>query len=187
MKILLTDIGQGRLSIAPELLNSSVRLHCRHHHRQYHSCSTSRSGPTPVCLLPLNTLQIRWQALSYASASPTPKSHLRHCRMASLLHILHPGAKIPSHSPSCTTSSYLRHKLSPPARGSMQRTETTSLPATSLIFSSRPLVPTTTLHRVLYRACKVPAFLLWLAAVAFATTNHWIKHTSCFSNTSRPP
>ncbi|THZ51937.1 hypothetical protein D6C88_09726 [Aureobasidium pullulans] len=33
----LHHLYTGRLSIAPELLNSSVRLHCRHHHRQCHS------------------------------------------------------------------------------------------------------------------------------------------------------
>lgn len=151
----------------------------------------SVSSPSTPCF--------RWQALSYASAStlnaafPTPKSHLHHSRMALLLHILHPGAKAPSHSPSCTTFSCLRHKLCPPARGSPQRTATTSLPATSLIFSSRPLVPTTTLHRVLYRACKVAAFLLWLAATATATLSRqeplpFGSSTPLASpSTSRPP
>ncbi|THV80120.1 hypothetical protein D6D27_08834 [Aureobasidium pullulans] len=56
--------------------------------------------------------------------------------MASLLHILHPGAKTPSHSPSCTTSSYLRHKLSPPARGThlllLQHLKTTLTTASNL-------------------------------------------------------
>ncbi|THX10031.1 hypothetical protein D6D13_05776 [Aureobasidium pullulans] len=64
-KIFLTDIEPGHSSLTPEPLSvnaTSARLHCRHHHQKCHSCSTSRSGPTPVCLLPLNSL------LSVASA-----------------------------------------------------------------------------------------------------------------------
>lgn len=64
-RIFLTDIESGHSSLPPELLGvnaASTCLHCRHHHRQCHSCSTSRSGPTPVCLLPINSL------LSVASA-----------------------------------------------------------------------------------------------------------------------
>jgi len=58
-RIFLTDIEPGHSSLPPELLGvnaASTCLHCRHHHRQCHSCSTSRSGPTPVCLSPLPQL-----------------------------------------------------------------------------------------------------------------------------------
>jgi hypothetical protein len=58
-RIFLTDIEPGHSSLPPELLSvnaASTCLHCRHRHRQCHSCSTSRSGPTPVCLLPLSPL-----------------------------------------------------------------------------------------------------------------------------------
>lgn len=121
-KILLTDIEPGHTSLPAELLsaNATSALSHYHHHQQCHCCSTSRSGPTPVCLFLINSLLSVTRALLHLratlhAASPTPESHLHHSRMALLRHILHPGAKIPSHSPSCTTSSCVAHKLSPPA------------------------------------------------------------------------
>ncbi|THW02650.1 hypothetical protein D6D25_08536 [Aureobasidium pullulans] len=107
-----------------------------------------------VCLLSLNSL------LSVASAFLRLRVHAPRCFSNAKIALvslqdgfaaahLAPGSKN-------TLALVIMHnfQLSPPARGSPQRTATTSLPATSLIFSSRPLVPTTTLHRVLYRTCK---------------------------------
>lgn len=134
-------------------------------------------------------------SLSYTSAStlhaasPTPKSHLHHCRMALLLYILYLGIKTPSHSPSCTTvNSQVSHTQAISACSRQSAENNNDLTAnhfaqlrvsTACFYNytsqtSPPLSRSSCLSLLACCYCHCYPF-------SSRTTTAWIKHTSCFS------